>query len=375
MPPAASARRILIAAGGTGGHFYPGLVLAKALRERGWQPLMGVRRGDPALAALERESIPAVELDLAGLPRGLSARVFSFGWRLGASLLLARRVVRDFGPAAVVGMGGYLSFPFVWAAAWRGIPRAVHESNAVLGLSNRLCRTLGARLLLGLPGEVPGARGAAVTGTPVRPALWNPVPAPEARARLALDAERATVLVFGGSQGARGINRELPKALARAGAGAPGRLQVLHLAGAREAEEVRAAYAGAPLQVRVLEYLEAMELAYSAADLVVCRAGAGTLAELACQRRPAILIPYPHAAEGHQEANARYFERAGTAQVVLEKDLAARLPDLLNNLLFSEHGEAIRKAMEECYKKLALPPPAEASARLADAVEKMARPS
>lgn len=352
-------KRVLIAAGGTGGHFYPGLVLARALRQRGWEPLMLTRRDDPALAVLEREALPAVEVDLKGLPRRLSPELLLFGRRLSKALGLVGRIVKDFQPRVVAGMGGYLTVPAMVAAWRRGVPGAVHESNAVLGLANRLCLTLGARLFWGLP---PGqARGGQLVGTPIRPELWERGNAVEAKRKLGLDPDRLTVLVFGGSQGAKGINEQAPAALkGRTG------VQALHLAGPKDAQTVAAAYERAATPARVLPYLEGMESAYAAADLVLCRSGASTLAELAAQRKPAILMPFPHAAAGHQEANARVLERSGAAVVVLENEASSRLAGVIGDLLSSESR---RRGMSQAYELLGLPEPSRAAEKLADAVE------
>lgn len=357
-------RRVLIAAGGTGGHFYPGLVLAQTLSRRGWQPLMLVRQGDPALATLEREGIAACEAPLRGMPRSLGLPLLKFGADLTRTLRLVGKVVRDFEPAAVVGMGGYLTFPAVAAAARRGVPRALHESNAVLGLANRAAAALGARLFWGLP---PVGGEGKVVGTPIRRALWERADAAAARRALGLDAARPTLLVFGGSQGARGINRGAPAALAKAaGAAKP---QVLHLAGKTESPEVEAAYRAAGLDAKVLPFLDAMEQAYAAADLVLCRSGASTLAELAAQRAPAVLIPFPSAAGNHQEINARVLERAGACRVLLERELPERLPGVLGELLSSP---AARRSMVDAYAKVGLPQPKDCAETLAAAVESLA---
>ncbi len=365
-----SARKVVIAAGGTGGHFYPGLVLAQTLRERGWQPLMLVRRGDAALPTLEREAIAACEVDLAGLPRRPSRQLFTFAAKLLGSLALLRRVLKDFRPDAVAGMGGYLTFPAVAAAAWAGVPRVLHESNAVLGLANRACAALGAELYWGLP---PFHGGGTVCGTPIRPALWKAASREDAARALGLDAGRPTVLVFGGSQGARGINRQAPAALSSVARALAGGLQVIHLAGRGSAAEVEPLYAGAPIRAVVKDFWEAMELAYAAADAVVCRSGASTLAELCAQRKPAVLVPYPAAAAGHQEANARVLERCGAAQVVLERDIPARLAGVLADLLSSAGAADRRKDMARAYERLGLPAPQDCAQRLADAVERAAR--
>ena len=365
-------RRIAIAAGGTGGHFYPGLVLAQTLRQRGWQPLMLVRAGDPALPRLESEGIPAVPLDLEGLSRRPGPGWAVFCWKLARALSLAGRVLRDLEPRVVVGMGGYLTFPAAFAARRRGVPCAVHESNAVLGLANRASVALGAALLRGLPPATGEAAGE-LTGTPVRPALWSAGDAAAARRELGLEPGLPTVLVFGGSQGARGINQAAPAALAKAASAIPGGLQVLHLAGAKSAGEVASLYtqAGFPgARAKVLPYLDAMEKGYAAADLVVSRAGASTIAELAGLRKPAILVPYPHATRHHQDANAALLSAAGAARVVPEEGLDARLADELREALTSKTS---LQDMSDAYGRLGLPCGAKAVQSLADAVERISQ--
>ncbi len=358
-------KRIVIAAGGTGGHFYPGLVAAQTLKARGWQPLMIVRAHDPALPALERADLPALPVDLRGLPRRPGPELFSFAGKLAASLGLLTRALRAFGPDLALGMGGYLSFPLVWAA-WRlGVPRALHESNAVLGLANAAGARLGARLFWGLPPEG-DARGGVVVGTPVRPELRARRDRAQARRELGLGSDSPVVLAFGGSQGAQALNAALPVALARLP-----RVEILHLAGRGKAAAAVEAYRAAGARAIVREYLEDMAAAYAAADLVVCRAGASTLAELAAQRAPAVLIPYPHAAADHQDANARAFERAG-ACVRLPETHIDRLGATLSDLLESPGGARKRDEMASRYDALGLPPAQSAAETLADALERAA---
>ena len=370
-----SPNRVLIAAGGTGGHFYPGLVLAQALRGRGWEPLMLLRANDPAAARLESEGVASAEIDLRGLSRRPGPDWAVFAWKLAKALGRCSRILRDFEPRVVVGMGGYLTFPAVLAARLRGAPCAVHESNAILGLANRASVALGAALFRGLPpaGKEPAGL---LTGTPVRPTLYAAGDPAQARLRLGLDPAAATVLVFGGSQGAQGINGTAPRALAQAARACPEGLQVLHLAGVKTAAVVTAAYAAeaAPgLRVKVEPYLDAMDLAYAAADLVVCRAGASTIAELACQRKPAILVPYPHATGRHQDANARLLVEAGAARLVSEELLAFRLAGELSDLLSSEKAHQRRAGMSAAYGRLGLPIGEQVVGRLADAVEAVCR--
>lgn len=346
-------KRALIAAGGTGGHFYPGLVAALELKRRGWEPLLLVKKDDPAKAKLEAAGLACLEVDLIGLPRKVGPGLLTFAARLAGSLRMLARVARDFKPDLVVGMGGYLTFPAAYAAWRRGVPLALHESNAILGLANRASRGFGGTLFWGLP---PAGGQGKVVGTPVRPALHARMDKTAARTKLGLDPAKPVILVFGGSQGARALNVELPGLLKEAGA------QILHLAGKGKAEETKAAYEKAGLKAAVLEYLEDMAAAYAAADVVVCRSGASTLAELAAQQKKAVLVPYPHAAANHQDANARVFERAGTAIRISENELGMHLGAAVADLLKSNGGT---------YDDLKLPPAAATTTAFVNELEKL----
>ncbi|MCR4295747.1 MAG: UDP-N-acetylglucosamine--N-acetylmuramyl-(pentapeptide) pyrophosphoryl-undecaprenol N-acetylglucosamine transferase [Elusimicrobia bacterium] len=350
-------KRVLIAAGGTGGHFYPGLVAAQELKSRGWEPLLIVKKDDPAIPRLEKAGLACLEVDLGGMPRSLGPGLVAFAAKLLASMRLMSRVAKDFKPDLALGMGGYLTFPVAYAAWRRGVPIALHESNAILGLANKAAARFGARLFWGLP---PAVGSGKVVGTPVRPALYGRMDAGDARRALGLDPARKTILVFGGSQGAKAINLAVPAAMKAAGVDA----QVLHLAGKGKSEETLAAYEAAGVTAKVIDYLEDMAAAYAAADVVVCRSGASTLAELAAQRKTAILVPYPHAAANHQDANARVFERNGTAlripETDLYDDLGPRLADMLKSGRVMGHDD------------FELPPADRTTALFVDELEKLA---
>ncbi len=368
-------KRILIAAGGTGGHFYPGFALAQAFKERGWQPLVALRPGSAGDALLEQAGIPAAAVDLEGLPRSLSLKLPRFGLKLAKSAWAAHRLVADFKPDAAVGMGGYVSVPCLWAARRAGVPTAVHESNAILGLANRLCRGLGAKVFWGLPPKGGLKGGEALVGTPIRAELRTPAPREESRRKLGLDTAASTpiLLVFGGSQGAQTLNRAVPEILKTLAAKAPdAALQVIHVSGEKWLEDTRGRYAGASFKALVLPYITAMEQAYGAADLVLCRSGASTLAELIAQKKPAVLVPYPHAAADHQSRNAAVIEAAGAARAVEEKNLGQALPAVLNSLLLEPEAAAHRRSMSEGCARLALPAPSEAVPALVRAVEALA---
>jgi len=349
-------KRVIVAAGGTGGHFYPGLVAALELKKRGWDPLMIVKKDDPAMARLEEAGLACLEIDLKGLPRRVGTELISFTAKLLGSLRMMSRVTRDFKPDLVLGMGGYLTFPVAYAAWRRGVPIALHESNAILGLANAASVRFGGTLFWGLP---PAGGSGTVVGTPVRPALYGRKDAREARKSLGLDPAKPTILVFGGSQGAQAINLAMPKALKDSGVDA----QVLHLAGRGKSEETATAYLKAGATAMVRDYLEDMAAAYAAADVVVCRSGASTLAELAAQGKKAILVPYPHAAANHQDANARVFEAAKTAVRIPETGLSEGLGGALADMLKSSTAAK--------HESLGLPPADKTTSLFVDALEKL----
>ena len=370
-------KRILIACGGTGGHFYPGYALAEALRERGWETLFLLRREDPAAACLKREDLPFVETDLRGMPRRAPWQWPGFLLRVSSSLRFIRNVLIDWRPCRVAGMGGYLTFPAV-LAAWRcAVPSLIHESNALLGLANRACLPFVSKALLGLPLAAiprwPAKVRYQLTGTPIRKSLWRFPEKSAARRELGLEPDKPTLLVFGGSQGARAINRLAPQALAELAGKRPEGLQCLHLSGRHDESEVRAAYAGLPLRSVVRTYQEEMGLAYAAADLALCRAGASTLAEIVAARKPAVFIPYPYSASKHQNANAEALVRIGAARSLPEAGLVpGKLAAILEDLICSESSQATLEAMSGGYARLALPTPAETLDAMVEAVEGLA---
>lgn len=360
--------RFLIACGGTGGHFYPGYVLGQTLRARGHEVLFVLRRHDPSEEVLDANDFPYTELNLRGMPRGLTLRWFTFPWDLLRSCLLSRNIIRSYGPDAVVGMGGYLTFPIAIAARLRGIPYVLHESNSLLGLANRVCAGGAHCVALGLPLVTPPPHERTVlTGTPIRKALKEKVDSAHWKKQFGLNAGGRTLLVLGGSQGAQAFNRIVPAALKLYAQNHDGTIQVLHISGHPQRDIVIKAYEEGPaLKWAVTPYLPRMELAYAIADLVLSRAGAGALSELVALHKPAILIPYPHAAAGHQEKNARLLERSGAARIILESDLT---PEVLCEALaevFDSDGAL--GAMAEAYSKVDIPCADKAADALADIV-------
>jgi UDP-N-acetylglucosamine--N-acetylmuramyl-(pentapeptide) pyrophosphoryl-undecaprenol N-acetylglucosamine transferase len=316
---------VLITAGGTGGHVYPALAVARALQEIGVPVVwLGTRRGLEARVVPEG-GIRIEWLSVTGL-RGKGA----LGWllapfRVARGVWQALGVLRRQRPRLVLGMGGFVAGPGGLAAWLLRRPLVIHEQNAVAGLTNRLLARLAGRVLQGFPGTFPQARGALHTGNPVRADIAALAPP---QARLAGREGPLRLLVLGGSQGALALNRVLPQALAALPAEA--RPEVRHQAGAGRAADCREAYATAGVEATVEPFIEDMAQAYAWADVVVCRAGALTIAELTAAGVASVLVPYPYAVDDHQTINAHHLVAAGAAMLIPQGQLdAAGLAGLL----------------------------------------------
>ncbi len=350
------ARSVLVMAGGTGGHVYPALAVADHLRSQGQRvEWLGTAAG------LESRVAPAHgfalhPIDVAGLRGKGGAAWLAAPVRLARALVQAWRLVGASRPDAVLGLGGFVSGPGGLAAWLRGRPLVIHEQNAVPGLTNRLLSRVARVVLEAFPGSFPARARARHTGNPVRAALAA-VPAPEAR--LAGRDGPLRLLVLGGSQGARALNEAVPAALAVLPD--PGAVTVWHQAGPAQLEAAREAYARAGVPVRLAGFIEDMAEAYAWADLVLCRAGAMTLAELWTVGLGAVLVPFPFAVDDHQSHNARYAAERGAAIVVPQPELSAeRLARLLGELA-GDRGRVL--ALARAARALAVPDAAERVAR------------
>ncbi len=326
---AGSPGRIVVMAGGTGGHVFPALAVARALRARGigvtW---LGTRNG------LESRVVPKAGLgiDMEWLNIRGVRRKGILGWlllpfSLARAMWQAARVFRRVRPQAAFSFGGFVSGPGGIVAWLTQTPLVLHEQNAVAGLTNRWLAYAADRVLCGFPITFSAPVVSQHVGNPVRDEI-RVLNAPEAR--FADRRGRLRLLVVGGSQGARVFNNVVPQALAAMSEGA--RPEVRHQCGRNQREATERAYAGME-GVQVSEFIEDMAQAYGWADLVLCRAGAMTIAELAAAGIGAILVPYPHAVDDHQSANARFLESRGAAMLVPEPDFApARLAIVLAEL-------------------------------------------
>lgn len=315
--------RILIAAGGTGGHILPGVAIAKVLRERGHHVHFVVKKDRDSQAFLAREGFPSSAFYFEGFPRKISLRALLFPLTAAAAFFTARRIVRRESPDVFLGMGGYISVPVGVAAVRRGVPLVLHEQNVRAGLANRFLSRWARVVATSFePTErlSPHAGRIVCAGLPLRPDLAPKDPA-ESRRSLGLEPNAFTLLVFGGSQGARALNARVLDVVAQLARERPA-WQFIHLTGAAEEEKVRAAYGTHDRRAFVRAFHSDMATVYSAADFVVARAGANTVMEIRRMGRPALLVPFPYATDDHQTANARVLEKAGEARVVLEKDLS-----------------------------------------------------
>ncbi len=350
--------RVMITGGGTGGHTSPAVAILEELRRR-----------DPGLLArwvgrsggLEERVSASVEVSFRGLPvegwpRSTSPRMVWTLAKLGWSMARAAMLLRSFRPQAVIGVGGYVSLPLVWTAQRMGFPTFLHEQNKRLGMANRLCAARATRLFLSYPdtlGEYPADR-ARVVGNPVRSGFLTPPARGEALARFDLHDRAPVVLVCGGSQGARTLNRAMAGIVRRLG---PEEAQFLWMTGKSEAAAARDAAREAGDHVQAFPFIDDMPAACTAADLIISRAGASSTAEIAVLGKPSVLVPYPFATDNHQEHNARAFEEAGAAVLLKDGECTVdRLESLLRELLAD--GEK-RAAMGAAAATLANPLAAE----------------
>lgn len=340
-------RPVLIMAGGTGGHVFPALAVAECLRERGvpvtW---MGTQQGLEAVL-VPKAGIPIEWIGVSGLRGKGVRRLLAMPFILGRALWQASAVLRRLQPRAVLGMGGFASGPGGLVARVLGIPLVVHEQNAIPGLTNRWLARVANQVLEAFPGTFPSARHAVSVGNPVRESIAAlPVPSE----RFAGRTGSPRLLVLGGSQGALALNRLVPQALALWDEAE--RPEVWHQAGGQLYEAAVTAYQEAGVTVRLTPFIEDMAAAYDWADLVLCRAGALTVAELAAAGVGAILVPFPFAVDDHQTANARFLERSGAARVVQQADLnAERLAVLLREALSDrQHLQTMAEAARRLAK-------------------------
>ena len=337
-------KKFLVMAGGTGGHVFPALAVARALQEQGGSvEWLGTMRG------IEAQLIPAAEIPLHFISvegvRGKGARsLLKAPIQISKAIWQARRVVKDVKPDAVLGFGGFATGPGGVAARLSGVPLIIHEQNAVAGTTNRLLARIASRVLEAFPSGLPAAQE---VGNPVRAEIAA-LPAPDRRVGKHTPAQ---LLVLGGSLGAVAINELVPEALAKIPE--EKRPQVVHQAGQRHLDLAKEAYERAGVDAEVVPFIADMAAAYGKADLVICRSGALTVSEIAAAGLGAIMVPFPFAIDDHQTKNGEWLQQAGAARVIQQDALdAGQLAALLEEL-FANPQQLL--AMAEAARRVARP--------------------
>lgn len=362
---AAINRTLMVMAGGTGGHVYPALAVAEALRARGWDVFwLGTRAG------LEARVVPAAGIDMVWVAMG-GVRGKSLLKKLLLPLMLliafgqSLRAIVQRRPDVVLGMGGYTAFPGGMMASLLNRPLVVHEQNSIAGLTNRVLACLADRVLTAFPLAFQGAKDKPIPCRRVTTEwVGNPVRSDIAAAGRTPHQGPLRLLVVGGSLGASALNTLVPQALALL---PPDRRpSVVHQSGRQHLDALRANYAAAGVEAEVRDYIEDMAAAYQACDFAICRAGAMTVAELACAGVPAVLVPFPFAVDDHQTGNAEFLSQAGAAWLMQQKDLSAdKLAALIGGL-----DRTTLANMSETALRLAKP---DATQQVADICEALAR--
>lgn len=343
----AGTRTLMVMAGGTGGHVFPGLAVAHRMQAWGWRV---VWLGNPAgmeATLVPKHGIAMEYVRFGGLRgKGLKTRLM-LPVNLLRACMQSLSVLRRVKPDVVLGMGGYITFPAGLMTALTGRPLVLHEQNSIAGLANKVLAKVAKRVLVAFPGALPNAEW---TGNPIRDELAH-TPAPQAR--YAARSGRLNVLVVGGSLGAAALNEVVPRALAQLAADE--RPRVVHQAGAKHIDALRANYADAGLaagdDVQLVPFIDDMTAAYANADLVICRSGAMTVAEIAAVGVAAFFVPFPYAVDDHQTTNAAFLADSGAALVVQQRDLTV---DSLAAWLRSQTRDSLA-AMAERSRSLAKP--------------------
>jgi len=334
-----AARCALVMAGGTGGHIFPGLAVAEALRGRGWQVHWLGAPGSMESELVPKRGFPLETIDFSGVRGKGPVTLALLPLRILRAFWQSIGVVRRVRPQVVVGLGGYISFPGGMMSVLLGKPLVLHEQNSVAGMANKVLAGVADRVYTAFPGAM---RKAEWIGNPLREAFLRQPP-PEQRFTGRSGVLR--VLVVGGSLGAKALNEIVPQALALIPR--ERRPQVVHQSGARQIDELRANYTAAGVQAELTPFIDDTASAYAEADLVICRAGASTVTELAAVGAAALFVPFPHAVDDHQTANAKFLVDAGGGWLIQQKDLTReRLADMLKSLdreQLLQHAVAAKK--------------------------------
>ena len=362
--------RVLIAAGGSGGHIFPAIALARTLKEKNRG--IGIKfvgsNKDLDRRIFEREGFEYAVLSVNHLPHGSFLRMPLFLIKLFLDIFRSFSIISAYKPDVVAGFGGYTSFPVLIAANFLNIPRLIHEQNVVPGRANRFLFKTAQKIAISFARTEkflgPDANKAVLTGNPIRLETFNK-DRESGINRFGFNSSKFTILIIGGSQGAHFLNETFIRAMSGMNENMRPLLQVIHITGIKDYEWAMKEYEEMGFECRVYSFIDRIEEAYSAADLIVSRSGASAIFEIAFFAKPMILIPYPFAMV-HQAENARVFSEKGAAIVLKEDELSSEL--FKNKILDLINDKNRLKEMAEAAKGLSMP---EASDKLADAVISM----
>ena len=326
----------MVMAGGTGGHIFPALAVAHALHDAGWRVVwLGNPEGMEA-RLVPQHGFEMVNLKFAALRGKGLLRKLLLPFNLLRGFWQALKAIRQVKPNVVLGMGGYITFPGGMMAALTGVPLVLHEQNSVAGLANKVLAGVADRIVTGFPEVLAKSLWA---GNPVRPEIARMAPPAE---RFAERTGALRVLIIGGSLGAQALNEIVPKGFALLGAS--DQPQIVHQAGEKHIEALKANYAAVGVQAHCVSFIDDMAGAYEWADLVICRAGALTVAELAAAGVASILVPFPHAVDDHQTGNARFLVNVGGAVLLPQNEMTPESIALIRNYSRGQLLEMAEKA-------------------------------
>lgn len=351
----------LIAAGGTGGHFYPGIALGKELLEKGKNVIFIIRKDSPNIKYLDDNELSFQEIDFVPLPRNKGFKEWlDFIKKFYQSLKQMRQLIKITNPKWCIGMGGYISFPLIFMARLMHCKTAIHDSNSRMGLANKICAKFVDLVFLGLPMDN-APKNAILVGTPIREEFRSKLTEEE---KIYWEMETGfgiNLLIFGGSQGAKKLNYAAAIACKKLIEVAKDHLNVFHITGTRDYEEIKKIYGDTP-HLTLLPYTEDIHSLMKAMHIIIARSGASSLAEIYALRKPSILVPFPYAADNHQYYNAKIFKDLGLS-FLLEENMFLQ-QDIFNAVkkLLSE-PEHLQK-MRACYNNQILPEPLQAAEKM-----------
>jgi UDP-N-acetylglucosamine--N-acetylmuramyl-(pentapeptide) pyrophosphoryl-undecaprenol N-acetylglucosamine transferase len=348
---------VVIMAGGTGGHIFPGLAVADCLHEQGVSVQWLGARGGMECQRVPEAGYPIGVVDISGLRGKGLKRWLLMPWKLLRAVVQAFRLLGEHKPACAISFGGYAAGPGGLAARLRGVPLLVHEQNRIPGMTNRTLARFARKVLQAFPGTWPAKMQAVTCGNPVRKAV---VDLPEPGVRMAGHDDTLHLLVTGGSQGARALNRLVPEAVSLLPGGLS--VEIRHQAGKGWKDETAGLYREAGIDADVTEFIGDMAGAYGWADIVICRAGALTVSELAAAGVAAVLVPFPYAVDDHQTRNAEFLVDAGAAVLMPENEMSANA--MARALEPLARDRALRISMAKKARSVAIPDSAERVSRL-----------